>query len=287
MVVGIANLKTTLIWLLVLTGTVTFVYVSAHRHSGSYKAKVTKLYQLIDSGRCDHFYFDMGTNIGVQIRKLYEPQYFEGAPVLPIFDKYFGEDRRRVCAVGFEPNIVHVQRLNEMERAYTNAGFPLVIFTTSGLSHMSGILTFYHDIDRVDNGTEFSNSMYDVRALRDAYNVTAIDAGSFYANISKVWSRPPHAKVVAKLDIEGAEYVVMPSIMGHGALCFFDLLFIEYHPHYMVNTKELTFRREMIDMLPKMLNYVKVHTSSCNTEFTDLDDESFGGGVNHPFPPPV
>ena len=39
---------------------------------------------------CHHVYLDMGTNTGVQIRKLYEPHLFPNASVLPIFDKFFG-----------------------------------------------------------------------------------------------------------------------------------------------------------------------------------------------------
>jgi len=43
---------------------------------------------------CQHFYVDMGTNMGVQIRKLYEPAKYPGAKVLPIFDKHFGTPER-------------------------------------------------------------------------------------------------------------------------------------------------------------------------------------------------
>ena len=39
---------------------------------------------------CYHVYLDMGTNLGVQIRKLYQPHLFPNATVLPVFDKYFG-----------------------------------------------------------------------------------------------------------------------------------------------------------------------------------------------------
>ena len=44
---------------------------------------------------CKHVYLDMGTNIGVQIRKLYEPHLFPNASVLPIFDKFFGRQGER------------------------------------------------------------------------------------------------------------------------------------------------------------------------------------------------
>ena len=59
---------------------------------------------------CNFLYLDMGTNFGVQIRhlfdlftfnlflifrKLFEPDLYPGAPVLPVFDKYFGEFQTR------------------------------------------------------------------------------------------------------------------------------------------------------------------------------------------------
>lgn len=44
---------------------------------------------------CHHVYLDMGTNRGVQIRKLYEPHLYPDATVLPVFDKYFGPVGKR------------------------------------------------------------------------------------------------------------------------------------------------------------------------------------------------
>ena len=44
---------------------------------------------------CRHIYLDMGTNSGVQIRKLYQPHLFPNASVLPIFDKFFGPIGKR------------------------------------------------------------------------------------------------------------------------------------------------------------------------------------------------
>ena len=62
---------------------------------------------------CNFVYLDMGTNLGVQIRlaqaanyipvlqlwlllrKLYEPHLYPGAPVVKIFDQYFGDFQAR------------------------------------------------------------------------------------------------------------------------------------------------------------------------------------------------
>ena len=63
---------------------------------------------------CYHVYMDVGSNIGVQIRKLYEPQKYPGAVVHRIFNEAFGSsrsDRKNVCTIGFEPNPAHSERL--------------------------------------------------------------------------------------------------------------------------------------------------------------------------------
>ena len=53
---------------------------------------------------CLHVFLDLGSNRGLQIRKLYEPNTFPLAPVLPLYQKYFGrpEDRnlQEICSVG-------------------------------------------------------------------------------------------------------------------------------------------------------------------------------------------
>ena len=53
---------------------------------------------------CLHVFIDLGSNRGLQIRKLYEPNTFPLAPVLPLYQKYFGrpEDRnlQEICSVG-------------------------------------------------------------------------------------------------------------------------------------------------------------------------------------------
>ena len=50
---------------------------------------------------CRHVYLDMGTNRGIQIRKLYEPHLFPNAKVLPIFDKFFGPIGERLSLLEF------------------------------------------------------------------------------------------------------------------------------------------------------------------------------------------
>ena len=63
-------------------------------------------------------YLDVGTNIGIQIRKLYQPKLYKDAQIHPVFEKYFHRKIDNldaslpyICAVGFEPNPHHEEAL--------------------------------------------------------------------------------------------------------------------------------------------------------------------------------
>ena len=42
---------------------------------------------------CQHIYLDVGSNTGIQVRKLFQPELYPKGLINPYFDKYFGEDR--------------------------------------------------------------------------------------------------------------------------------------------------------------------------------------------------
>lgn len=89
---------------------------------------------------CHHVYLDVGTNIGGNIRKLYEPNTLPGAPIMAVFDKYFGplESRRvpgAVCAVGWVSDRGQVPQLERLEQAYNKCGWKVNIQTTRGPRH--------------------------------------------------------------------------------------------------------------------------------------------------------
>ena len=39
---------------------------------------------------CEFVYLDVGTNVGIEIRKLFEPQLYNISDVIGVFDEYFG-----------------------------------------------------------------------------------------------------------------------------------------------------------------------------------------------------
>lgn len=102
-------------------------------------ADAQRIRALIRSWGCRDVYLDVGSNIGVQVRKLFEPGLYGGALVLPIFARYFGPSPRcGVCAIGFEPNPRNRARLSEVEANLTAAGVGVAFFEAAA-SDQAGV----------------------------------------------------------------------------------------------------------------------------------------------------
>jgi len=71
-------------------------------------------------------------------------------------------------------------------------------------------------------------------------------------------------QVVMKLDIEGAEYRVVPHLLDHGALCALDLIFLEWHE---TDTRW--------DEHKKLVSQITGTLQKCDTVVSSVDDESF------------
>ena len=102
---------------------------------------------------CYHVYLDVGTNIGIQVRKLFEPALYPNASVLSVFDAHFGpadsEGRRQdtVCAVGVEPNPHHTSVLKGIEQAHKSCGWRTTFYTEVAAAHDYGTIEFMSDND--------------------------------------------------------------------------------------------------------------------------------------------
>lgn len=82
---------------------------------------------------CFHVYLGVGSNIGVQVRILFEQDKYPNAAINPIFNLKFGHINERhnleknegkvICAVGFEPNGKHTEYIKSVENAYRKCGW--------------------------------------------------------------------------------------------------------------------------------------------------------------------
>ena len=106
--------------------------------------------ELFQRFSCQHAYLDLGANIGVQIRKLYQAELYPRAPALSLFNASFGPPPRcRVCSIGVEPNPRHATRLSQLMERYQRAGVGVLVLNAA-ISDADGF-TLLKDHNRTDH----------------------------------------------------------------------------------------------------------------------------------------
>ena len=186
------------------------------------EARITELFANQSCSR--GIYLDVGSNIGVQVRKLYEPAKYEGAGVLPIFEQAFGPSRRcRVCAIGFEPNPRHSARLNLVEHHLNRAGLRVMFFRAAAGAvdgeislHFGTAKSAFEDAGASALGLgryrgTASVQVRQIRLARILMHIKRLQA-----------SATPKAPLLMKLDIEGSEWTVIPDLMVSKSFCTLD-----------------------------------------------------------------
>lgn len=190
---------------------------------------------------CYHVFLDAGANIGIHSRFLFEPlKYPKAKTAHEAFDQVFGppseRDNRDICSFGFEPNPQHRQRHEKLRDSYQGMGWrynPVL----AGVSDADGNMTFYEDIAGQTNSAwgystvkrfpkakqEIIPVIHFARWVEHHIQNRQIPNSSYATK-----QRPP--SVVLKLDVEGMEFIVAPSLMFTGVLCkTIDAVFGEWH----------------------------------------------------------
>ena len=259
-------------------------------------------YNILDG--CYHVYIDVGTNIGVQIRKLFEPQKYPEAYVNPLFDSMFGNITERlqksqdgghmVCAIGFEPNSHHTSYLKEVESSYQKCGWNVKILTETAASDRQGKTRFYSD-------ESYSNMEWGGGILSPNINKVAVTANDkqsqnfqdvelirlsdFLKNIVGKRKLPnftnpnlPPPNVVMKMDIEGSEVDVLPDVLYTGGLQFVNNLMIEWHDRLEKLESRRKAQKELrsiVQTLSEHTKTMKSNNSKFNFNLINLDDETY------------
>ena len=225
-------------------------------------------------GNCTHVYLDVGSNVGVQIRKLYEPKKYPGAGILPYFEKYFpnaaNNEDSLICAIGFEANFKHVETLKDIQKCYQSLGWNAYFFAPRAVSVIDGQnLTFYTDPTQVKEGegnNDYGASLQHHTESFIGRTVKSLDLVPFIKN------ELPNLKFAfMKMDIEGSEYSVLKHLVEHQILCqnYIAEAILEFHPWPGFASEE----EQKIDVA-----YLEKH-SNCGefnmTKIINLDDESY------------
>lgn len=250
---------------------------------------------------CYHVYLDVGSNIGVQIRKLYEPKMYPRAQVHIIFDSHFGsiEDRRHasgqmVCAVGFEPNPHHTQYLKEVESSYNKCGWRVKFFTETAVSDRNGATRFYTDEDThnmewgggilspdvnniaVDNSGDTKNQEFKNVSLVRLSDFLKNVVGKRKVPVVRFETHPPN--VVMKMDIEGSEVDVIPDLIYTGGLQYINTIMVEWHQRLEKVPERKRAQQQLESIIQTLGNYsqtMKGHGGQFDFNLVNLDDETY------------
>eukprot|EP00798_Chlamydomonas_sp_ICE-L_P004461 gene4461-14614_t len=187
---------------------------------------------------CRHVYIDMGTNIGHNIRKVYQPELYKrigrNAITEELFSRNFGDERRSVCSFGFEANPIHEPRLKRLETACQKFGYRVHIFTSTAVYDQYTNVSLNPDLDPQHNS-------WAARLIRDNFTrpgravviVPAVDMADFM--LKEVIGRyiPPGESerppsVVMKTDIEWTDVRVMSHLILQGVFCHIDEIYGEH-----------------------------------------------------------
>jgi len=249
---------------------------------------------------CHHVFIDLGSNRGLQIRKLYEPHTFPLAPIQPLYEKFFGKPEERnlqeICSVSFEPNSKHASHLRTLSESYATCGIKVLVYQ-AGVGHKDmktrfapfnsllghevghdGSARLIHEDESVKDFTEthFHDNVEveEVEVVRFAKFITDVVAKRKLPTSAQVIT----PRVVIKADIEGAELKIIPDMLVTGAFGHVDNLHMEWHG-------EASYRQgrepQMIDKLAPAITALAELTQSEGIEHQfeveEMDDETYTG----------
>ena len=241
---------------------------------------------------CFHVYIDLGSNIGVQIRKLFEPELYPDAEMHPIFNSNFGAIGERkdtknplsICAVGFEPNPSHTKYLKEIETSYNKCGWRVMFFTETAVSNREGNATFYTDADlkHLEWGSGILSPEVNRIANKPTSTVKKIRLSKFLQNvvgkrkIPKIGYKSRRPKVVMKMDVEGSEVDIIPDLLFNGGLQFVNTLMIEWHKRSEILPDRMKAQELLVQIIESLDKYANV-TKSQDYDFKleTVDDEKY------------
>ena len=256
---------------------------------------------------CYHVYLDVGSNLGIQVRKLFEPFKYPKAKIKNVFDILFGNETVRntklergdsyVCAVGFEPNSKLSSYLKEVESAYHKCGWRVKFLTETAVSDHYETAQFYTDGEyhKYEWGGGILPHSVVRTAKEDSANgnyekVSVIRLSDFLKHVvgkrriptianksSHKRHKPP--RVVMKMDIEGSEMEVIPDLLFTGGLEHVNILMMEWHDFIQIKQERKQSTGILKSIIESMSNYSTIMEDELREKhkfrLLNIDDETY------------
>ncbi|ATY63111.1 family methyltransferase [Cordyceps militaris] len=130
----------------------------------------------------------------------------------------------------FEANPVFNDALVHARQKYAALGKPITIYPSTVVDTTDGLRTFYLDEVNADHAY-WGSSTYKNHPDAVASGGRGTDLSA--VNIARwlLMNTLPHDFVVVKMDIEGAEYDIVPHLVSMRAWTVLDVLLVEWHDH--------------------------------------------------------
>jgi len=247
---------------------------------------------------CLHVFIDLGSNRGIQIRKLYESHLFPLAPVLPLYERYFGkpEDRnlQEICSVSFEPNKKHMKTLKELSEAYSTCGIKMIVYNAGvGDKDTKAAFAHFNTFYGLEVGNEVTARILDEKSTRRNYEddhakstideVDIMRFSKFLNEVVKTRKLPLSAevtdpKVVVKSDIEGSELQLVLDMITTGAFNHIDNLHMEWHGLiFFRQDNEAKMISKLAPAIQQIADLSGRTSLKRGFDLEELDDETYSG----------
>jgi hypothetical protein len=228
---------------------------------------------------CKHVFVDVGANIGMHARFLFEPEKYPKSPFSRLFRRILGDDRNQTCAIEIEPNPRHMKRHISLTRHYAQKGLTYVYLPNAVDGKLYRNLSFYLN-PTVFQGNTHSDWSFGIKKRQEQNTSFKVESIPLYDVLDCMYARKT-GKMIVKMDIEGMEYSVVSSLMLHGVLCRLDFLSVEWHPRFLPiplsDGDALVQTKTDGNMFGHFVHAaVKENRHTCRLkEISNLDDETY------------
>lgn len=239
---------------------------------------------------CKGLFLDMGVNKGRHANFLFEPRLYPDAVNMTVFmaDVFDGVPRQNVCYFGIEANPASAKDLFDLRSCYKSHGYFVEYSAPTALwiEDIAELPLLHAKPGHDDVGAHVG--------MRSATPKTsAVDAVHWMETALSKARKGARVPVMGKMDIEGAEWEVIPHIVEHAPWLFcaeweegargarglgFTAITIEFHPQ-MLTAKQIEQGRKgwktITLMQHKLLQELKLPGCRAATRFVYLDCEAY------------
>lgn len=259
---------------------------------------------------CRYVFLDLGSNIGIHARFLFEPELYPNQKYTSLFfDAYFPRENRikrsDICVVGFEPNPNHRKRLERLQQYYTSKGLRCY-WIFAGVGDKNSQRSFLRAKDKRNmynsewgfraispserryklktNHSSLTNANEEIEELEIIRLADFLESNVVNRDVpGKLLASDPSPAVIAKMDIEMEEFAVLNDLLkGDASLfCALSMISIEFHYYNRKSRQVATIPKGPAQVhFPELVKVKQLIEQAneqhhCKTKVVQFDSEDY------------